>query len=173
MEKTIKIGKKNVRLSNNAGWILTYRDQFHRDIIPTIMPLIASICDVITGVVQQTGKVEEAEITDILKVLDGDTIMNAFIHLSGLEFYDFVNIMWCMAKEVDEDIPEPKIWIRGFEIFPLDEIVPKVADLIFRGLVSTKNQKRLETMIKDLQPKKEKKNQSQQTTSSSEASSED
>ena len=78
-----------------------------------------------------------------------------------------------MAKEVDEDIPEPKIWIREFEIFPLDEIVPKVADLIFRGLVSTKNQKRLETMIKDLQPKKKKENQSQQTTSSSLASSED
>ena len=173
MEKTIKIGKKNVRLSNNAGWILTYRDQFHRDIIPTIMPLIASIFDVIAGVMQQTGKVEDVEITDLLKVLDGDTIMNAFIHLSGLEFYDFVNIMWCMAKEVDEDIPEPKIWIREFEIFPLDEIVPKVAYLIFRGLVSTKNQKRLETMIKDLQPKKKKENQSQQTTSSSLASSED
>ena len=173
MEKTIKIGKKNVRLSNNAGWILTYRDQFHRDIIPTIMPLIASIFDVIAGVMQQTGKVEDVEITDLLKVLDGDTIMNAFIHLSGLEFYDFVNIMWCMAKEVDEDIPEPKIWIREFEIFPLDEIVPKVADLIFRGQISKKNQKRLETMIKDLQPKKKKENQSQQTTSSSPASSED
>lgn len=173
MEKDIKIGKKKVRLSNNAGWILTYREQFHRDIIPTIMPLIAAIFDVIAGVMQQTGKVEDIEITDLLKVLDGDTVMNAFIHLSGLEFYDFVNIMWCMAKELDESIPEPKTWIRELGVFPLDEIAPKVGELIFRGLVSSKNQKRLEAMIKDLQPKKKKEDQSQQTISSSQASSED
>lgn len=173
MEKTIKIGDKEVRLSNSAGWIITYKEQFNQDIIPTVMPLIAGIFDVVAGVLRETGKSSEIKLGEILQVLDGNTIMDAFIHLSGLELTDFINIIWCMAKEVDGDIPEPKKWIRTFTVFPLDEIVPKVSNLIFKGLVSSKNQKRLKRMLKeagnDLQPK----NQSPQTTSSSQASSED
>ena len=40
MEKTINIGNKSVRLSNNVSWTMEYRDQFGQDIIPTLMPAL-------------------------------------------------------------------------------------------------------------------------------------
>lgn len=100
MEKTIKIGDKEVRLSNNIGWTMTYRDQFNKDIVPAIMPLIAAVFDVISGLVNEDGVISTA---DILKKLDGDKMIDAVIHLSGLEFVEVINITWALAKEDDSD----------------------------------------------------------------------
>ena len=107
MESIIKIGEKEVRVNNRAGWTITYRDQFGHDIVPTLMPLFAGALDVVSGLIKQTGK-DNVEITDILAIADGDALINAFIHLSGFEFVEILNITWAMAKEADESIPEPK-----------------------------------------------------------------
>lgn len=152
MEKTIQIGDKDVRLNNNVGWALSYRDQFGTDIIPALMPLMAGALDLFSGVIAETGKTKDITIEDILGVLDGDTLINALAHLGGLEFVDFVNITWALAKCADETIPEPKEWVKGFEIFPLDEIAPAVFSMIFKGLVSSKNLQRLEAIKEKLQP---------------------
>jgi len=47
MEKTINIGDKEVRLTNNVGWMMTYRDQFGSDIVMSLTPLIASGLDIV------------------------------------------------------------------------------------------------------------------------------
>ena len=155
MESIIKIGDKDVRVNNRAGWTMTYRDQFGRDIVPTLMPLFAGALDVASGLIKETGKIDSVEFEDILAVADGDALINAFIHLSGFEFVEILYITWAMAKEADSSIPEPKTWIRSFEEFPIDEVVPEVVKLAFAGMVSSKNQQRLRMIAESLKKKAE------------------
>ena len=152
MEKTIKIGKKSVRLNNNISWAIVYRDQFGRDIIPALMPLLASALDIISGLINETGKTEDIELADLAKLADGDALLNAVIHLGGFEFTDLICITWALAKCADEDIPAPREWIAQFDSFPIDVIAPEVFTLIFKGVISSKNLKRLEDLKKRIQP---------------------
>ena len=152
MEKIIKIGKKSVKLNNRVSWAIVYRDQFGRDIIPTIMPLFASALDIISGIINETGKTDDIKLTDLAKLADGDSLLNAAIHLGGFEFTDLICITWALAKCADEDIPEPREWIKQFETFPVDVVAPEVFSLIFKGVVSSKNLKRLEDLKKRIQP---------------------
>ena len=152
MEKTVQIGNKEVRLSNNIGWAIDYRDQFGQDIIPTLLPMVAAALDLIKGLLEEVEDTNNLEWRDILKLIDGDTLFDALIHLGGLEFRDFINITWAMAKCADDSIPEPRTWVKEFEVFPVDELAPTVFDLIFKGVVSSKNLTRLKYVKKNLQP---------------------
>ncbi len=167
MENTIKIGDKDVRVNNRAGWTITYRDQFGHDIVPTLMPLFAGGLDIISSLIKETGKTEDVEFSDILAITDGDAFINAFIHLSGFEFVEILNITWAMAKEADDSIADPKTWIREFEEFPVDVVVPEVIKLAFKGMVSSKNLERLREITASLKKKpqpKKKKTTSRSTT---------
>ena len=168
MEKTIKIGDKEVRLNNNVGWTMNYRDQFGHDIVPSIMPFFIGGIDIIKGLIEGIEDSDGVDVAGILKAADTDALVDAAIHLSGVEMTDVINITWSLAKTADEDIPEPRIWVKQFETFPLDEIVPEVVALILAGMSSSKNLERLKRAIKDLQPKN-----SHSTTLSSEGSTED
>lgn len=150
MEKTVKIGKQDVRLSNNISWAIIYRDQFGHDIIPTLMPMLAAILDILSGMLSEYGGDKKVDALDLLKNMDGDKLLDAVVHLSGLEFVEFINITWAMAKVVDDDIPEPKVWVRQFDEFPVDTIAPELSSLIFKGLVSSKNLKRLKDLVKQI-----------------------
>lgn len=152
MEKTIKIGKKSVRLNNNISWAIVYRDQFGRDIIPTIMPLFASALDIISGIINETGKTDDINLEDLAKLADGDSLLNAAIHLGGFEFTDLICITWALAKCADDEIPEPREWVSQFDIFPIDVVAPEVFRMIFKGVISSKNLKRLEDLTKRIQP---------------------
>lgn len=153
MIKTVKIGNKEVTLDNNIGWTLIYRDQFGQDILPVVMPVLASAIDVISGVIQEMDGKKEITVQDLAKVVNGETFMNAMIHGSAFEFADFVNIIWAMAKNADEDIPDPRVWIKQFDEFPLDIVGVEAVKLIFKGLVSSKNLMRVNDLIKSVHPK--------------------
>lgn len=168
MIKNIKIGEKEVQLDNNIGWTMIYKDQFGADIIQTIMPVMAAALDLIAGLVRETGKKENITWTDILKLTDGDTLLEAAAHFAAAEFVDFLNITWALAKNADDSVPDPRKWIRSFDTFPVDEIAPEVVKIIFAGMVSSKNQKWLNDQIKTVQAIK-----STSTPSSSQESSED
>ena len=79
-------------------------------------------------------------------------MLNAAIHLGGFEFTDLICITWALAKCADEDIPAPREWVAQFDTFPVDVIAPEVFSLIFKGVVSSKNLKRLEDLKKRIQP---------------------
>ena len=160
MIKTITVDDKDIVLDNNVGWTLIYRDQFGRDIIPAIMPLLAGALDVVSGIFQEAGDKKEITIESLAKLADGDTLINAMIHIGGFEFVDFINITWAMAKNADDSIPEPNIWLKQFDEFPVDVIGPEVVKLIFKGMVSSKNLERLNGLMKNVQPKKRKKSTS-------------
>ena len=168
MIKTIKIGDKSVTLDNSIVWALKYRNQFNKDIVPTIMPALAATLDVISGVLNNGEDINgQIDVNKILKAVDGDYFLNAVIHIGEFEFTDFVHIVWALAKTADESIPEPEKWLREFDSFPVDIIAPAVFDLIVKGVVSSKNLKRLSDLRKRVQPL------SNSTTSSSQQQSED
>ena len=168
MEKVIKIGKQEVKLSNNVAWTMEYRDQFGKDIVPALMPVLASMIEGVSTVVSDAGG-SDINLTDIAGALQGRT-MDVLLPMFQVEFVDTViNVTWAMAKAADESILPPKQWVRQFEEFPLDVVGPAVYDLVIRGFVSSKNLKRLKKIGKDLrnlQP-------SHSTTSSSQDSNED
>ena len=168
MEKIIKIGKQEVRLNNNVAWTMEYRDQFGKDIVPALMPIVASLMEGVSAIVSESGK-SEISVSDIAEAIQGRA-MDVLLPMFQVEFVDIIiNVTWAMAKAADENIEPPKRWVRQFEDFPLDVIVPAVYELVLKGFVSSKNLKRLKKIsgsLKNLQP-------SHSTTSSSPDSNED
>lgn len=154
MEKIIKIGKQDVRLNNNVAWTMEYRDQFGKDIVPVLMPVIASALEGISAIVSETGKTE-INAVDIADALEGRA-MEVLLPMFQVEFVDvIINVTWAMAKAADENIEPPKRWVRQFEEFPLDVVFPAVYELVVKGFVSSKNLKRLKKIgasLKGLQP---------------------
>lgn len=154
MEKIIKIGKQEVRLNNNVAWTMEYRDQFGKDIVPALMPVLASIIEGVSTIVSESGggTVTAADIADAVQ----GRSMEVLLPLFQVEFVDtIINVTWAMAKAADEDIEPPKKWVRQFEEFPLDVVVPAVYELVLKGFVSSKNLERLKmasVSLKNLQP---------------------
>ena len=167
MEKIIKIGKQEVRLNNNVAWTMEYRDQFGKDIVPAIMPLIASVIEGVSTIIADAG--DEVTITNIAEAVQGRAV-DIMLPMFQAEFVDLViNVTWAMAKAADEDIEPPKQWVKQFDSFPLDVVAPAVYDMLLKGFVSSKNLKRLKGIgasLKKLQP-------SHSMTSSSPDSNED
>ena len=169
MEKIVRIGDVEVKLSNNVAWTMEYRDQFGKDILPAIMPLLASMIEGVSTVVAEASDSSELSTSSIAEAIEGRT-MDILLPMFQAEFVDLViNVTWAMAKAADENIEPPKKWIRQFDSFPLDVVGPVVFDMVLKGFVSSKNLKRLKKIgesLKTLQPR------SQSTTSSSPDSSE-
>ena len=168
MEKIIKIGKQEVRLNNNVAWTMEYRDQFGKDIVPALMPILASLMEGVASAIAEAG--DEGITTDAFADAVQGRTMDILLPMFQVEFVDvIINVTWAMAKAADENIEPPKRWVRQFEEFPLDVVVPAVYELVLKGFVSSKNLKRLKKIsasLKNLQP-------SHSTTSSSPDSNED
>ena len=153
MEKIIKIGDKDVRLDNNIGWTMAYRDQFGKDILPVIMPFITTMIESVSAVLADAETDGEITAEGIANALSGHSL-DVVLPLYQAEFVDLIiNVCWAMAKHADETIDPPKKWVRQFEGFYLDEIIPELADLVIKGVVSLKNRERLEGIKKKLRPK--------------------
>lgn len=138
MIKTIKIDDNTeLTLSNNIGWAMEYREQFGHDIVPDLLPVVSAVISLFDEIPQdKKGKID-------LKRVNKDVLQDALINLAGLQFVDFINLIWALAKNADDKIPEPKKWVKQFETFPLDIIAPEVFKLITEGFVSSKNLPRL------------------------------
>lgn len=160
MEKIINIGEKEVRLSNNVAWTMEYRDQFQKDVMETMMPLMTTLIESFSAIINETGATEIG-VEDIARAVEGRAF-DITLPLTQLGFTDsIVNVVWAMAKAADETIEPPKKWVRQFDEFPLDVIVPEVGELILKGFASSKNLERLRKMGTKLktQPKTKKKAQ--------------
>ena len=147
---------------------MEYRDQFGKDIVPALMPILASLMEGVSTIISESGS-NEVTMADIADAVQGRS-MDVLLPMFQVEFVDtIINVTWAMAKAADENIEPPKRWVRQFEEFPLDVVVPAVYELVLKGFVSSKNLKRLKKIsasLKNLQP-------SHSTTSSSPDSNED
>ena len=146
MKEIIKIGDIEVEVSNNVAWTMEYRDQFNKDIMETLMPAITTLIETVSTVLSESGE-ERPTRKEIAEAIQGRAF-DITLPLSQLSFTDSViNVVWAMAKAADETIAPPKKWVRQFDEFPLDVIVPQVANLIMKGFSSSKNFERLRTLI--------------------------
>ena len=151
---TLENGQE-ITLDNNLVWLMEYQNQFGEDILPTLMPLIMSVADLL-GSIAADRAIDLNDITmqDALKVMKTEESMDAWLKLSAFNTTDIINMIWALAKAADDKIAPPKKWIRQFEEgFPLDIILPKAATLAAKGVVSSKNWERLTAAWSRLQPK--------------------
>lgn len=154
MKKVITIGDKDIELNNNVAWVMEYRDQFGKDIVPSLMPLLATMIEGFASVISEAGG-EKLEMSALASAVEGRA-MEILLPMFQIEMVDVViNVTWAMAKAADDNILPPKQWVKQFEEFPLDVVVPNVYELILKGFVSSKNLIRLKKLgasLKDLQP---------------------
>ena len=136
MKKTIKIKEHPVELNSSLGWFYCYREQFGHDILPDLMPALESL---LTLGVLNSG----ADPKDVLAALDSDTISEAMINMIGLESVTVLNIIWSLAKNADDDLPDPRTFFDGFDAFPIDTVAPVAFRMIIESSVSSKNAKSL------------------------------
>lgn len=150
MEKIINIEGQELKLNNQVAWTMEYKDQFGRDIVPVIMPMVSAIVEGLASVISES-ETKEISAKQISEAFQGRS-MEILLPMFQVEFVDIIiNVTWALAKCADETIPEPKKWIRQFDSFPLDIIVPEVYQLVMQGFVSSKNWARLKEMSEKLQ----------------------
>lgn len=139
MIKTIKLNdEKELTLSNNLAWATIYRDQFGHDIVPDVMPILSAVLRLINEVKDYT------DVNQLIKTVNFDTLQDTLIELCAFQFTDFINLVWAFAKANDENTEAPEKWVRQFDEFPLDIIVPAVFELLTKGMISSKNLKSLQ-----------------------------
>lgn len=149
MEKIIQIGDKELKLSNNMAWAMEYKDQFNKDPLESLMPVVTALTEATASVIRESGT-EKIDLMDIANALEG-RVFDITLPLTQLGLVDtVVNITWAMAKAADPNILPPKQWIRQFDEYPLDVIVPTVGELMLKGLSSSKNLGRLMSLIKGM-----------------------
>ena len=167
MEKVIKIGKQSVKLNNNVAWTMEYRDQFGKDVVQDHIPVLSSITEGIAAVMNEAGTSEDLSVENILNAVEGRTLELMLPLMQTEAMTTIINITWAMAKAADESIDPPKQWVRQFDEFPLDVVVPAIYELALKGFVSSKNWKRLMSLkksIKTIQPSRSTQSSSQDSS---------
>lgn len=142
MQKVVKINsKQSIKLDANFSWLYAYRNQFGVDIAPKLIPALNAGVALYAEVAKHTGEGQTA--ADIFREIPALEIQNAITELAGLELVDLVNIIWALAKAADDTIDPPEVWVRQFDTFPLDVILPAAVGLVLDSSISTKNLKTL------------------------------
>ena len=147
MIKRLEIEGKPVELNSSAGWLYVYRNQFGRDILPDIMPMIESLLTLAIDFMKHS---EDGEITfeKLIEFADDDKLDDIFARLSGMETVTLLGIFWALAKNADRSIGQPEEYFNEFEILPLDEIIPAVFRLIIESSISSINSQSLLNSLK-------------------------
>lgn len=147
MIKTIHIDDSHsIELNGSMGWLFVYRAQFGRDITPDIMPLIEAVVEV--AMVASDGITKDSSVGDVFANIAEADLSEAFITLCGMEMVTMLNITWALAKHADKSIPGPEEWVDQFDVFPIDEIMPKVFEVIIESSITSKNSKSLLKKLK-------------------------
>ena len=148
MIKKIKLSKsRSVEVNTSMGWLLEYRSQFGRDILPDLLPAGEAIVELLIKTLQGVDKGQSIDLGDIIDAVSDDVIQDTFATLATLELLTVLQIVWAMAKNADPSIEEPETWMKGIDEFPVDKVVPELFRLIGGSLVSPKNLKRLKDLF--------------------------
>lgn len=112
MEKTIVIDGKEVKFKSNGSTARRYKMQFGRDFISDIFKLAP------------------------LAKLDPENITQEAIEALDIEIFE--DFAWALAKTADKDLPDPLMWLDGFEEFPIFDILPDIQDMLITNITQTK-----------------------------------
>ena len=159
MTKTIILEEgRELVLNNQIKWLQIYQDEFGTDILPVLMPALLSGTKMIAALAEEAGTVKGVNEEALIKVANSDTLDDIALRLATGQFTDIMKITWAMAKRANPEIKEYNLWIGEIEEFPLlDTILPAVAELLARGMLTTKNWTRLTENLKSLQPQNKTK----------------
>lgn len=106
MEKILTIDGRQVKFKSTGAFLLRYKAQFGRDALQDIFKLLNAI----------------------------DTKTNEIKNIEALDLEVFYNLVWTLAKTADPSLPPPMEWLDSFSEFPLIEILPELAEMIFSCL---------------------------------------
>lgn len=152
MQKLITLENgQEILLDGNLTWTMEYQNQFGHDIVPDLMPALRAAFELITAIFRDRTEINNAQ--EVIAALGNGNAQDALIELSGLQATDMIHIIWALAKCADEDIAPPRQWIRQFDVFPLDKIIPEAFGLIVDSSVSLKNSTSLREGMKSAQAK--------------------
>lgn len=156
MEKTIKAGKKSYKLTNKVKWMTVYKNEFGRDIMPMLVPVANAFLELAVSVMKSTGgkALDMSKAGEVLKDIDIADIQSSMYSLAGLEFTDLLQIVWSMARTLDEETADFDTWVDEFvdDFFPVDEIAPTIIEINAKALMSSKNYSRLRNAVGSLKP---------------------
>lgn len=116
MEKVLTIDGQQVKFKSTAAFAKRYKAQFQRNIFADFY------------------KIGNA----ISKGDDGQEKVD----LEKLDFDIFYDIAWVLAKTADDKIPPVEEWLDGFDEFPIEEIMPKLMDMLTKSIASSKVSKK-------------------------------
>lgn len=136
MEKTIQIDGKQIKFKSGASFARIYKNQFGKDILTVIMPLLSEVLKNMDEIFDK----KTIAPSDLSKILDS---------VYCLELVDIQNIIWAMAKLADKDIAEPEIWEGQFEEFPIFDVAKELMEIFIPSLVTKKK------LLKELKIQKE------------------
>ena len=136
MEKTITIDNKPVRFRMNAAFTYAYKNQFGKDVLTIIMPLISEVLANADEIFKKNA--QDIVPSDIAAVLEG---------IYSLEMIDIQNMIWTMAMLADDSIPEPQLWYGQFEEIAMLDVAAELAPMFISSLVSKKKLKDLRAMV--------------------------
>lgn len=151
MVKIIEVDGNKFTLDNNIGWLMEYQDQFGHDILPDLMPILGAILELLENSAASGITMKDAK--GVKEALQRGAASSSLIELAGFRMTDLISIVWAMAKTADAEIDPPRQWVRQFDPFPLDALLPEVFSLVAQGAMSRKNWKRLQAATESLRAK--------------------
>ena len=101
MEKTITIGGRPINFKATGGTLCIYKQQFQEEYYNDLFSL------------------ETMEKSNL------HTPQEVYLRRYKIGF----QLIWAMAKNADNSIPDPETWAKQFKVFPMQEILPQVTEL--------------------------------------------
>lgn len=144
MQKIVEIDGKQVLLESNAATPMKYKKQFGKDYFSELFKLLKSIgarmpktaAAADDKAVETPDSEREGENQKTVEVFDLEAM--SWESLDRLDFEPLYNIVWTLAKTADKSLPDPEIWLEGFDTFPLMEILTDALELISHSIESKK-----------------------------------
>lgn len=141
MQKIINIDGRDVKFKASASFVYRYKQQFGKDLLTLVMPLIKSAIDAL-NIFYVTRSKEQVDIDTLISDLN---ISGA---IEKLEIVDLFNIIWVMAKTANKDIADPVEWYDEFDVFPAFDVARELMDIFLPSLfITEESKKKLQTMV--------------------------
>jgi len=123
MEKVVNIDGKNILFKSTGAIPLRYKQQFKRDFFADIMSM--------ENAINNRDKKNPESLN--LDLLNTDILYN---------------LIWVLAKTADNSIESPMEWLDSFEVFPLNDIYPKIQELLISSISGTNTPKKPKAIVR-------------------------
>lgn len=151
MIKTINMENgQSLEINSSGGWLYVFQEQFGFDVLPLLMPALEAGLKAVGIAVQGADGKDKIEAAQMLANFDDENINEIMTSFSGLQLTTLLNIVWAMAKNANDNIPEPKVFYNSFDEFPSDLVIPEVVRQIINTTISKKNRAKLALRAKEI-----------------------